>query len=172
VIDHAPVIQRIPLHLGLPSEILVRTPEATRRVYRHYGFDFGLMVCSELQDVGFRSQYQGEVDALFVLSWNQDLETFAALVDATALDVHAYTVLVNNRMFGDSRVRVPAKKPHDRDICRIRGGENDYVVVAAIDALKLRRFQSRAKRWTTDDDPFKPVPQGFRLSKRRRETPE
>jgi hypothetical protein len=98
-----------------------------------------------------------------VLSWNQDLETFSALVESASLDVHAYIALVNNRRFGDSRVRIPAKEEFERDVCRLRGGKNEHVVVAEIDISKLRAFQSRAMRWPDKSDPFKPVPEAFRI---------
>jgi hypothetical protein len=140
-------------------------------VYRHFGFDFGVLICSELQEIAHRAQFRGQVDALFVLSWNKDLETFSALVDSAALDVHAYVGLVNNREFGDSRLRTPAKESYLRDTCRIRGGENDYAAVVKLDVASLRRFQSRAKNWPRNGDQFKPVPQGFRIAARRRTNP-
>ncbi|WP_456667712.1 RNA-directed DNA polymerase [Bradyrhizobium sp. USDA 3240] len=140
-------------------------------VYVHGGFSFGVLVCSELQNVSYRSNFQGNVDCMVVLSWNQDLETFGALVEAASLDVHAHIALVNNRMFGDSRVRSPAKKHHDRDLCRIRGGKNEHIVVVELEIDGLRAFQSRAKRWPNDADLYKPVPEGFSLSPRRRVIP-
>ena len=132
-------------------------------VYLHKGFAFGVLVCSELQNVQHRLNFQGAVDCMMVLSWNQDLETFSALVESASLDVHAYVALVNNRRFGDSRVRVPEKTNHKRDVCRLRGGENEHVVVVNLDIQKLREFQSRANRWPDKDDPFKPVPEGFKI---------
>jgi hypothetical protein len=136
-------------------------------IYSHNGFHFGVMICSELQNSKDRVKFQGGVDSLMILSWNQDLDTFSALIEASALDVHAYTILVNNRKYGDSRVRSPAKKMFDRDLARLRGGENDYCVNVHLDLEKLRAFQSRATRWPTDSDAFKPVPEGFRISKER-----
>lgn len=147
-------------------------PRLQKPVYFHKGFAFGVLVCSELQNVEHRLHFQGAVDCLMVLSWNQDLETFSALVESASLDVHAYIALVNNRRFGDSRVRVPAKADYERDVCRLRGGENEHVVVAKIDALKLRAFQSRATRWPDKSDPFKPVPEGFKISGYRKAIPE
>ena len=140
-------------------------------IYQHNDFFFGVMVCSELQNSKARVHFQGKVDSLMVLSWNQDLDTFSALVEAAALDVHAYTVLVNNRMYGDSRVRSPAKESFRRDLARVRGGENDFCVTVRLDVRKLREFQSRAKRWPEEADLFKPVPEGFRLLQKRRVKP-
>lgn len=140
-------------------------------VYLHQGFSFGVLVCSELQNVEHRLNFQGAVDCLMVLSWNQDLETFAALVESASLDVHGYIALVNNRKYGDSRVRVPAKENHGRDVCRLRGGENEQVVVVEIDIQKLRAFQNRAKRWPSEGDPYKPVPEGFKIKWYRKTIP-
>ena len=140
-------------------------------VYIHHNVHFGLMVCSELQNSKARIRFQGDVDALIVLSWNKDLDTFASLIESAALDVHAYTILVNNRKYGDSRVRSPAKESFMRDIARVRGGDNDFVVAATLDIDALRAFQSRAKRWPEEHDKFKSLPEGFILSKYRRQLP-
>lgn len=140
-------------------------------VYIHNGVNFGVMVCSELQNSKARIRFQGAVDALMVLSWNRDLDTFASLIESAALDVHAYTILVNNRKYGDSRVRSPAKEGFLRDIARLRGGDNDFVVAATLDVAALRAFQSRAKRWTEEGDKFKPVPEGFRVLGDRKKLP-
>lgn len=181
--------------LGYPSSVRIRQPKLlpavgedkdlcsrfgkewlefgalSKPVYNHNGFHFGVMVCSELQNSKSRIAFQGEVDSLIVLSWNQDLETFASLIESAALDIHAYTVLVNNRTYGDSRVRAPSKKSFKRDLARLRGGQNDYCVTVELDLDKLRAFQSRAKRWVEENDPFKPVPEGFEISPSRRRDP-
>lgn len=141
-------------------------------VYNHNGFCFGVLVCSELQNIAHRQKFQGNVDCMMVLSWNQDLETFAALVESASLDVHAHVALVNNRRYGDSRVRSPSKKDFMRDVCRLRGGLNEHVVIVELDIVNLRAFQSREKRWPREDDPYKPVPEGFAVARYRRVTPE
>ena len=81
-------------------------------VYVHNGIYIGILVCSELQNVEYRSAFQGHVDCMMVLSWNRDIETFSALVDSACFDVHAYVALVNNLKYGDSRLRRPAKQSH------------------------------------------------------------
>jgi len=96
------------------------------------------MVCSEFENSKVRIGFQEAVDVLMILSWNRDLDTFSSLTESTALDVHAYTKLVNNRKYGDSRVRSPAKDSFLRDIARMRGGDNDFVVAATLDVAALR----------------------------------
>jgi len=147
-------------------------PKPFKPVYRHNNFYFGVMICSELQNAKSRMKYQGKVDALMLLAWNKDLDTFSALVESAALDIHAYTILVNNREYGDSRVRSPAKESFQRDLARLKGGDNDYCVAVTLDIEKLRAFQSRAKRWAEKGDPFKPLPEGFVLDPKRRILPK
>lgn len=140
-------------------------------IYRHFGHDFGVLICSELTDIRFRQEMRGDVDTLFVLSWNQDLESFGALVEAAVLDVHCYMVLVNNRKYGDSRVRTPSKKNWMRDLVRIKGGLDDYFVVTDLDIMSLRNFQSYHEPPLGDNAAFKPTPEGFKIAERRKQTP-
>lgn len=80
--------------------------------------------------------------------------------------------LVNNRRYGDSRLRRPAKKSFDRDVCRVRGGLNDQLVVVEINPTQLRRQQSREKRWSRVADSYKPAPEGFSISPARKCIPD
>lgn len=132
-------------------------------IYKHGNYTFGVLICSDLTNPINRHYYQGKVDSLFVLSWNRDINTFSYLVDSAAHDIHAYIILVNNRAYGDSRVRVPAKQSYKRDIIRIKGGEDDYFAIAKISYMSLRRFHNKL-----DGTGFKPLPIGFKCSKFRK----
>lgn len=132
-------------------------------VYVHGGFCFGVLICSDLTNIQHRFDAQGEIDALFVVEWNRDIRSFSSLVEAAAQDLHAYIVQVNNREYGDSRIRAPRREEFERDVIRVRGGERDYFVVASIDFEELRKFQMAP----TENGPFKPLPIGYRMSERR-----
>lgn len=169
--------------LGFPSQIIYRQDKQSpalheeREIYRlsgvtmqpkqtwktppiieHRGFRFALMICSELTNIHYRAALRGKIDALFVLEWNPDTETFNSLVEATALDVHTYVIQANDRKYGDSRVRSPAKERYQRDVLRVKGGIHDYCVTGEIDIQALREFQSSHR---SPSKPFKPVPDGF-----------
>lgn len=131
-------------------------------------FRFSVLVCSELTNISYRASLRGNIDALFVPEWNRDTETFNALVESAALDVHAYIIQCNDRQYGDSRIRSPAKEGWERDILRVKGGINDYCVTANIDIESLRRFQSGHR---SPSGRFKPVPDGFEISYSRRMLP-
>lgn len=130
----------------------------TPPVIQHGDFRFALLVCSELTNISYRAALRGKVDALFVPEWNQDTETFNALVESAALDMHAYIIQCNDRQYGDSRIRAPFKESWQRDVLRVKGGVTDYCVIGEIDVHLLRQFQSS---YRSPDKPFKPVPDGF-----------
>lgn len=136
---------------------------------QHGDFIFSILVCSELTDISKRADLRGEVDALFVPEWNQDTNTFASLVESASVDVHAYIVQCNHRDYGDTRIRAPHKDEWARDIVRVKGGVSNYFVIGQIDVRALRRFQSSFR---SPSGPFKPVPDGYVICRRRRMLPQ
>lgn len=137
-------------------------------IFKHCGIYFAILICSELTNIDYRSSLRGKIDLLFVPEWNQDTGSFDALVESSALDIHAYIVQCNNRQYGDSRIRSPSKDLWDRDIVRVRGGIDDYFVTGKLNIGALRNFQSYHR---SPDGPFKPVPDGFKIAEYRRELP-
>jgi len=129
-------------------------------IIQHGEFRFAMLICSELTNIRYRAALRGRVDALFVPEWNQDTETFNALVESAALDMHAYIIQCNDRQYGDSRIRAPFKDSWLRDVLRVKGGVTDYCVMGEIDVQALRRFQSSHR---SANKPFKPVPDGFEI---------
>ena len=132
----------------------------TPPILQHGDLRFALLICSELTNISHRAALRGKVDALFVLAWNQDTETFNALVESAALDMHAYIIQCNDREYGDSRIRAPFKEIWQRDLLRVKGGITDYCVIGEINVQVLRQFQSS---YRSPAKPFKPVPDGFEI---------
>lgn len=133
-------------------------------IIKHGDFYFGILICSELTNIDYRAKFRGYVDAIFVPEWNQDTEMFGSLIEAAAYDVHAYIIQCNDRRYGDTRIRIPAKQHYDRDIVKIKGGEEDYFVIGKLDINKLRQFQSNMISPTGESAQFKPVPVGFAIA--------
>ena len=134
----------------------------------HGDIAFSVLICSELTNIKKRSNLRGMIDLLFVPEWNQDIKTFNALVESTALDIHAYIVQCNNRVYGDTRIRHPAKTEYERDILKLKGGDEDGFMVGSIDVEKLRQFQRKPipnniPKKKKPEHGFKPLPEGFRM---------
>jgi len=150
-------------------ELKPENPWITPPVILHGDFRFALLVCSELTNIRYRAALRGDVDALFVTEWNQDTKSFNALVESSALDIHAYIIQCNDRQYGDSRIRAPYKDDWMRDLLRVKGGINDYCVTGRIGVQALRQFQSSHR---SPEKPFKPVPDGFEINYNRKMLPE
>lgn len=140
-------------------------------IVQHGDFRFALMICSELTNIRYRADLRGKIDALFVPEWNPDTDTFNALVESAALDIHAYIIQCNNRLYGDSRIRAPYKERYQRDLMRVKGGNHDYCITGEIDVTTLRQFQSNHR---SPGKPFKPVSDGFAqdMAHNRKELPK
>ena len=136
-----------------------------KKIYKHGNFYFSSLICNELTDIENRFNLRGNIDCLFAIEWNRDIKSFNALVEASSLDIHAYIVQVNNRNYGDSRIRAPYKDDWERDIVQVRGGKHDYLIVGEINIEKLREFQSHNISPNKD---FKPVPTGFKMLEERK----
>ncbi|EIT71907.1 RNA-directed DNA polymerase [Hydrocarboniphaga effusa] len=102
-------------------------------LYAHRQFVFSVLICSDLTNIAYRRDLRGEVDAIFALEWNQDTKTFSSLVESTANDLHAFVIQANNRKYGDSRIRSPAKQDYARDVVQVKGGVSDYYVLGELD---------------------------------------
>lgn len=136
----------------------------TKFIIKHNNSFFSTLICNEFLDIDLRSQLRGEIDLLFVLEWNRDTKTYDALVNASANDLHCYIAQVNNRKYGDTRLRAPYAEEYKRDIVKIKGGEYDYFVVGKVEFQSLRNFQSLHRGLNGE---FKPLPTGYNISDKR-----
>lgn len=133
-------------------------------IYKHGNFFFSVLICSDLTNLDHRFKLRGRIDTLFALEWNPDIKTFSALVESAANDLHCYVCQVNNRAFGDSRIRAPFKKDYERDVVQVKGGLTDYYILGCVDYTTLR-FEQCLK---TDSFIFKPLPIGYSISSERK----
>jgi hypothetical protein len=143
------------------------TPEHKPPIFQHGKYQFGVVICSDLTAPMNRVRFQGKVDCLFVLEWNPDVKTFSFLVEGAAHDIHTFVVQVNNRAYGDSRVRAPYRLEYKRDSVRVKGGISNTYVIAEIDYMPLRMFQNTGIM-NDKKSVFKPVPIGFKISSNRK----
>lgn len=143
--------------LFIPKKSLFNLP-----IYKHGNYYFGVLICSDMTNIHNRTHFQGKIDTLFTLEWNPDVKTFNFLVESAAHDLHTFIVQVNNRKYGDSRIRAPYKEDHKRDLIQVKGGISDFYVVGEIDFLALRKFQKA--RVKLKNPIFKPLPIDYTIA--------
>jgi len=160
----------IPAHhegiaLNMMANYQLRALSTHKYIVRHNGFFMSGLICNELLDIDYRSELRGRVDSLIIVEWNPDIETFSPQVEAASNDLHCFIVQVNNRKYGDTRIRAPYKESFKRDLARVKGGELDYFVVSTLSVDQLRHFH---RNHLSPNEPFKPMPTGFKMSSKRR----
>ncbi|TWI83274.1 hypothetical protein IQ13_1382 [Lacibacter cauensis] len=135
-------------------------------IINHDGLYLSGLICNDVLNINNRYPLRGEIDCLVLVEWNPDTETYDGLIKATANDLHCFVIQVNDRLYGDTRIRAPYKEHYMRDVVRIKGGEIDYFVVSKIEVESLREFQRDFR--SSPKGKFKPVPTGYEISDERR----
>ncbi len=109
----------------------------------------------------------GKVDFIVVIEYNKDTNYFSNIIDSASRDLHSYIIQVNTSDYGDSRIVQPTKTDK-KDIVKLKGGENVYLVVDTIDIKSLREFQKKGHCLQIGDDSFKLVPPNYEISELRK----
>lgn len=124
------------------------------------GIHFSVFNCFELADIKHRALFRSKVDLLIASEFNRDINYFSNLVESVTRDIHCYFIQSNNSDFGDNRITQPTKTV-EKDLVRIKGGENTVVLIKILDFSKLRKFQLKKYTLQLDNKSFKPTPPGF-----------
>ena len=96
--------------------------------------------CFELTDIMARAILKGNSDIIAAAVFNPDTTYFSNIIDSAVRDLHAFIVQANTSHLGDSRVTGPYDRD-SKDVFKIKGGDNDHVVIGAIEFRKLKQFQ-------------------------------
>ena len=110
------------------------------------GGRFTNFLCYELTSISDRAILRNEVNVLLVPVLNKDTNYFSSIVDSTARELFCYVSMSNTSVYGDSRITGPFGT-NEKDIVRLKGGNNVYCVVGEIDLNELE-----LKRKTTDKE--------------------
>ncbi len=106
------------------------------------GFEkFSTILCFEFTDIASRCIMKGKLDFLCVPQLNRDTNYFSSIVEATARDLHTLVVQANTSKYGDSRITGPYKTDF-KDILKIKGGENEILIVGKLELKQLQNFRS------------------------------
>lgn len=113
---------------------------AEYQIFKWKGIRLSPMVCYELTDIMARALVKGRCDFVAAPVFNPDTTYFSNIIDSTARDLHAFVIQSNTSYYGDSRVTGPYDRD-SKDIFKIKGGDNDHVVIGTIDFKKFKMFQ-------------------------------
>lgn len=123
---------------------------------------FSVFYCFELANVSHRCLMKSKIDLMIGIEWNKDTPYFSNIVEATSRDIHSYFAQVNTSNYGDTRLTRPSKTAI-KDILRLKGGDNDAILVAQININSLREFQRTKFAFSKDSVNYKPLPPDFNV---------
>lgn len=135
--DYSPIEKRELSKIGKVCKDLEK-PEY--QIFKWRGLNISSLVCFELTDVSARALLKGMCDILAVSVFNPDTTYFSKIISSTSRDLHCFIAQSNTSIYGDSRIT----GPYDRDckdIVRLKGGDNDNVIIGSINLSKYRYFQ-------------------------------
>ncbi|WP_420378382.1 RNA-directed DNA polymerase [Gilvibacter sp.] len=144
---------------------------ALYHIFKWKGVHFSMYNCFELADIVHRSLFRSKIDVLFAVEYNKDVNYFSNVVESSSRDIHCYVVQSNSRDYGDTRIIQPASTIK-MNPARVKGGENDVVLLGILDIKKLRKFQEQRFKCDEANTMFKPTPPDFNhelVTKRLRE---
>ncbi|WP_375579036.1 hypothetical protein ABWH96_18770 [Marivirga tractuosa] len=129
-------------------------------LYNWSGVNFSTYNCYELADINHRSIFRSKVDFVVATEYNRDINYFSNIIESSSRDLHCFFIQVNSSDYGDSRVTQPSKTEF-RDLIRLKGGENDAVLLTTLPINDLRQFQIKGYGLQKDDSRFKITPPDF-----------
>lgn len=121
---------------------------------------FSSYYCFELANIHHRGLWKNKIDLMIGVEWNKDTPYYSNIVEATSRDLHCFFAQVNTSQFGDSRLTRPVESAL-KDVLRLKGGENDALLVASLGTKELREFQRQTFSVTHAKKEFKPLPPDF-----------
>lgn len=166
------IIPRVKNHYS-PSEIrkikgnrkqIPANDFSTYHLFQWNGFQFSVYNCYELTDIVHRSIFRSELDILFAIEYNRDVNYFSNISESVSRDLHCYYVQANTSDYGDSRVVEPKKRDYQNPV-RVKGGGNDVILSYELDIATLRKFQNQTHDLQEDDEKFKMTPPDFQHEK-------
>lgn len=122
-----------------------RCREPKKKIYYLLGNKnekFSTILCFEFTDICSRAVMKGFVDFLCVPQLNRDTNYFSSIVESASRDLHTIVVQANTSIYGDSRITGPYKTAH-RDVLKIKGGENDIIIVGRLGLKELHDFRKK-----------------------------
>ena len=135
--DYSPIEKKELSKIGRICEDL---HEPEYQIFKWNGINIASFVCYELTDVAARALFKGLCDILTVSVFNPDTTYFSKIISSTSRDLHCFIAQSNTSLYGDSRITGPYDRD-SKDIVRLKGGENDNVIIGSINLSKYRYYQ-------------------------------
>jgi hypothetical protein len=114
---------------------------ADYQIFGWKGINLTNFVCYEFTDIMARALLKGKCEIIAAPVFNPDTTYFSNIIDSAVRDLHSIIVQANTSIFGDSRITGPYNRDN-KDIFKIKGGDNDNVIIGTINIRNIMKYQS------------------------------
>ena len=125
-------------HLHIPNNI-------SNALFSWGGYSFATYCCYELTAIRDRSEFINDVEVIYGIELNEDINYFSNIMESLSRDMYCYCVQSNMSEYGDSRIIAPAHS-YNKNIMKVSGGDNAAVLIGTIDLMKLRESKTDAEK--------------------------
>lgn len=126
--------------------------------------NFGIMICSDIFDIERMMLYQTEIQHLFIISLNKDLNTYFSMAESLARLLYCNVVVCNTGYYGGSMVVSPYEDPNERIIYKYYGQRmfNTHILSIPIESLvRAQGYNFPEGDKKKDGIKFKASPPGY-----------
>ncbi|MCG3862638.1 MULTISPECIES: hypothetical protein [unclassified Photobacterium] len=132
-------------------------------IFKWRGCRFSIFNCFELSNIEHRAKLKSKIDLLIASEYNKDIGYFSNIIESSSRDLHCYVAQVNDSKYGDSRICQPTSS-NNKDIVKVKGGDNSVIISSEIDLSSLREFQIKEYSYQILNKEYKPTPPDFNKS--------
>lgn len=100
-------------------------------------YKYSTMTCFESTNINDRAILCDKIEVLYMPVFNKDTNYFSNIIGSYSRDASCFIVQSNTNEYGDSRITAPYKEKK-MDIVKLKGGENNYLVIGNIDLKGLK----------------------------------
>lgn len=118
--------------------------------------NFGVTICYDLLDLERALMYRSKIHHLFVIAYNQDIDTFYHLAESLCRTLYCNVVICNTGFYGGSLAIKPYKFTWERTIYRHEGKNMDTYQVIKLPLQAIENAQNEI-----ENDDMKSLPPGF-----------
>lgn len=127
---------------------------------------FGVSICYDFLDLERVTMYRGQIQHLFVLAYNKDINSFDHAAEALARMIFCNVVICNCGHYGGSAVVSPYRRPEKRTIYRHAGAglRTSQIVELPVEGLvnhQLGKPPVGSSRPSVAEQTFKGLPPGY-----------
>jgi len=113
---------------------------------------WAVLVCFDFLNLPVQKLLQGKIQTLFVVSYNKDVDAFAAIADTVERLLLCNVVVCNTGKYGSSLAFSPYRNRHKRYVLKVVGNNIETAITIKLPVRELVNAQNRERNFLIKED--------------------